>query len=131
MNFHARAIAVAGIVLTSGAAIGQAAEPIACNTELGRQVFTLCSACHALDAGEAPREGPVLRGVFERKVAGDPAFRYSEALRASNWSWDAATLDRFLANPRRALPGTIMTFIGLKSAEERAAVVCYLREAAR
>lgn len=108
------------------------AEPAApaapCNLELGRQVYALCSACHALAPDEIQREGPHLRGIFGGKAASASGFNYSPTLRASGWSWDASTLDRFLANPRRALPGTTMTFIGLKSAEERAAVICYLSE---
>lgn len=110
------------------AASVQAGESAAnCNAELGKQIFALCSACHALDVSEPAREGPPLRGAYSRAAASGPNFKYSPAMRASKWIWDAATLDKFLLNPRRALPGTTMTFIGLKSAQERAAVACYLR----
>jgi cytochrome c2 len=112
----------------SGSAFAADPAPAVCNLELGQQVYALCSACHALSPDEIQREGPQLRGIVGAKSAMAASFAYSPKLRASGWTWDAATLDRFLANPRRALPGTTMTFIGLKSAEERSAVICYLRE---
>ena len=120
------------IAVALGACTARAADPLApCDTSLGKQVFALCSACHALQPSEPAREGPNLSGVIG-KAAGsqDKSFKYSPAVAGSNWRWDAATLDRFLANPRRALPGTTMTFIGLKAANERAAVACYLQGAA-
>ncbi len=100
---------------------------VACNLELGKQIFALCSACHTLNVGDIAREGPSLRGVYGAKVGHDPKFKFSPALLASKLSWDAATLDKFLTNPRRTLPGTMMTFTGLKQPEERAAVACFLR----
>ena len=118
------------IAVTAFAATASAddAPAPACNLDLGRQIYALCSACHALNATEPPREGPLLRGAYGRRAGADPKFKYSPALLASNLVWDDATLDRFITNPRRAIPGTIMTFIGLKLADERSAVVCYLRE---
>ena len=115
-------------VLTADIAMAGNSLPV-CNESLGTQVIALCSACHALHPGEAPREGPNLSGVFG-SVAGtnDRIFKYSPALVASKWLWEAATIDRFLTNPRRALPGTTMTFIGLKAPDEREAVTCYLQQ---
>ena len=122
------AAAVMFAVFTADLAIAGNPPPV-CNEILGKQVIALCSACHALHVGEASREGPNLSGVFGR-VAGtnDRIFKYSPALVGSKWLWDAATLDRFLTSPRRALPGTTMTFIGLKASDERDAVTCYLQQ---
>ena len=108
----------------------QAADTLAvCNAALGKQVFALCSACHTVQAGEPAREGPSLVGVFGQTAGtNDKLFKYSPALVGSKWQWDTPTLDKFLTNPRRALPGTIMTFVGLKIPEERAAVACYLQQ---
>lgn len=121
------ALSIAMTVPATAVAAEPPAPAAGCNVELGKQVFALCSTCHALEKSAVAREGPVLNDFIGRKAGqGDPDFRYSPALMGSNWTWDAATLDRFLLNPRRALPGTTMTFIGLKSPDERAAVICYL-----
>jgi cytochrome c len=120
------------IAIALGASTTRAADTLmACDTSLGQQVFALCSACHTLQPGEPAREGPNLSGVIGSTAGShDKSFKYSPALAGSKWRWDAATLDKFLTNPRRALPGTTMTFIGLKAASERAAVACYLQAAA-
>lgn len=115
-------------LLAGGNALAADAESD-CNVELGKQIFAVCSTCHALEPGEPVREGPSLAGFFGQPAATtDKTFKYSPALSGSKWIWDTATLEAFLANPRRAVRGTTMTFIGLKSVEERAAVACYLRQ---
>jgi cytochrome c len=120
------ALAMAGAFCSAFSAAEEVAAP--CDDKLGREVFVLCAACHALAAGELRHEGPSLRGVFGRKAATDPNFKYSPAMLAAKWTWDAATLDRFVINPRRALPGTLMSFPGLSASADRAAVICYLRQ---
>lgn len=121
-------VAALGVLVATHASAAETTAP--CDRELGAKVFELCSTCHSLKPGDAAREGPNLRGVLGRAAASsDAQYRYSPVLQASGWTWDEATLDRFLANPRRALPGTTMTFIGLKLANERQAVICHLRGA--
>ena len=102
-----------------------------CDTALGQQAFGMCSACHALSAGAPQREGPHLQNIFGRRAASLSGFNYSPALQQTQWLWNAELLDRWLANPRRVLPGTTMTFVGLKSPAERAALICYLQGAAQ
>jgi cytochrome c len=48
-------------------------------------------------------------------------------MKNSGLTWNAATLDRFLADPKGVVPGTKMTFPGLKDAAKRKAVVDYLK----
>ena len=97
----------------------------------GAAVFSArCASCHAVRAGAPPGAGPNLAGVHGRRVAGDPDFGSSPVLEAAgreNRAWDAAALERFLADPEDAYPGTWMGSNGLRSAEDRAAVVDYLR----
>ncbi|HPF28434.1 MAG: c-type cytochrome [Steroidobacteraceae bacterium] len=124
-----RILLVVSVALVAGGSARAADTKPACDAELGKQVFAVCSTCHALQPGEPVREGPSLAGFFgQRAGTSDKAFKYSPALLGTEWIWDAATLDRFLVNPRRALRGTTMTFIGLKSADERAAVACFLQQ---
>jgi cytochrome c len=72
------------------------------------------------------RIGPTLFGVVGRKTGSVPGFHYSDANRNSHLSWDPATLDKYLENPRGVIPGTFMSFPGLKDAQKRHDVISYL-----
>jgi cytochrome c len=114
---------------TPAAAPATQAAPAAtasCDMPRGKDVYQMCSACHSLTAKESAREGPSLAGLFGRKAGGQAGFAYSGPMRSAGWQWTPALLDSFLANPRRAVRGTTMTFNGVKDAAERAAVVCYI-----
>jgi monoamine oxidase len=110
--------------LASGAPGGAHAH--AAGTAAQQGAFAPCSVCHPTDASGRPGVGPNLRGVVGRKAASDPAFHYSEALRARGVTWSEAELDAFLTDPQAYAPGTIMPFAGLKDAEVRAAVIRFL-----
>ena len=74
--------------------------------------------------------GPNLAGVVGRRVGGDPGFDYSPVLeeaRQEGRVWDAATLERFLADPEEMFPGLWMGNNGLRAAEDRAAVAAFLQ----
>lgn len=86
-----------------------------------------CASCHTLQEGQN-RVGPHLSGVAGRTAGQVDGARYSEALRRSGTVWDNQALDRFLANPRQAVPGTTMT-VAVPNASERLAIVSFLMEA--
>src|SRR5262249_34408124 len=73
------------------------------DTEHGRQVYRKCQVCHSLEPGKNGI-GPSLAGIIGKKAASVPNYAYSEALRASGVTWDAATLDRYLQDPQRLVP---------------------------
>jgi cytochrome c len=97
----------------------------------GRAVFEQhCASCHAVVAGAPAGPGPNLGGVIGRRVGGDPDFDYSPVLEAAGAAgevWDAAMLDRFLADPEGMFPGLWMGANGLRTAADRAAVTDYMR----
>ena len=75
--------------------------------------------------------GPSLGHVWGRKAGTVEGFaRYSEAMKHANVTWDEATLDKWLADPERFIPGTSMTFAGLKQARDRQDVAAYLKAVA-
>jgi len=92
----------------------------------GESKFALCSTCHTLTEGGPNMTGPNLHGVFGRKAGVTPGFNYSDALKATGWTWDAAHVDTWITDPKAALPGTKMTFAGLKDPKDRTDVIAYL-----
>ena len=93
----------------------------------GAQIFRQCMACHSTEEGEH-MTGPSLAHVWGRKAASAEGFtRYSDALKNANVTWNETTLDKWLADPEHFMPGTSMTFPGLKQAHDRQDVVAYLK----
>lgn len=93
----------------------------------GAQAFRACMACHSSVAGEH-LTGPSLAHVFGHKAASGAGFlRYSEALKRSQLTWDAGSLDKWLANPAQLVPGTSMTFPGIKQRQAREDLIAYLK----
>lgn len=91
----------------------------------GKIVFNKCAICHTVDPAKKGI-GPTLFGVVGRKSASVEGFSYSEAMKNANKTWDAATLDQYLTNPKAMVPGTKMVFPGLPKPEDRANVIAYL-----
>ena len=91
----------------------------------GRQVFKKCQACHSLDAGKIIL-GPSLAGIVGRKSGAEPNFNYSPALKQAALTWDAATLDGYLMDPQKVVPGNRMPFPGLKTDHDRKDVIAFL-----
>jgi cytochrome c len=95
----------------------------------GEAVYSRCLACHSL---EYNRTGPRHCGLFGRRAGAEPGFEeYSAAMRRSKLVWNENTLDRFLTNPLKAVPGTTMTYAGVPDAKERADLIAYLKQEGR
>ncbi|SFM04047.1 cytochrome c family protein [Variovorax sp. OV329] len=92
----------------------------------GEQVYARCLACHAL---AYDRVGPHHCGLLGRRAGSVSGFPYSEAMKDSRITWDEKTLDRFLAKPTTAVPGTSMTYDGVPDAKDRGDLIAYLRHA--
>ncbi len=93
----------------------------------GAQLFRQCAACHST----APAEhltGPSLAHVWNRKAGSAADFmRYSEALKGSGVTWNETTLDAWLAAPEKFLPGSTMTFPGVRDSQARQDLIAYLK----
>ncbi len=92
----------------------------------GENVSKICASCHVFASGGGNRIGPNLFGVVGRARASIADFAYSDAMKAKGGSWSADSLNEFLWNPGAFVPGTKMTFIGLKKPEDRAAIIKWL-----
>lgn len=109
------------------------AMSVSAAAEDGAKLFTPCRACHSLEPGENGLPGPNLSGLIGRRIGGDAAFDYSPVLRKANADglrWDAARLDRFLADPAEMFPGLWMAIRGVEDAGDRAALVRFLGDPA-
>lgn len=104
---------------------GIAAMVAAADPAEGEKVYRKCKACHVADK-EQNRVGPHLVDVVGRPVAGVDGFRYSDAMQDYGGEWSYDRLDAYLADPKGTVPGTKMSFAGLKSEEDRASVIAYL-----
>ncbi|MGZ9100301.1 MAG: c-type cytochrome [Brevundimonas sp.] len=112
----AAALTAAALLLSVG--------PCLASTGAGERLFMRrCGGCHSLGAN---RFGPALGDVYGRRAATAPGFRYSAALRARGFIWDAASLDSWLMGPRRLVPGSAMAAT-VANADERAAIIAFLR----
>lgn len=95
------------------------------NPENGKELFEKrCSGCHALDKD---KEGPRLRGVYGRTSGSVSSFQYSNALKSAHIAWDAASLNKWLADPEKLVPDNDMAF-QLVRAEERTDIIAYLKQ---
>lgn len=92
----------------------------------GEAKFGLCRSCHTITPGGANMTGPNLHGVFGRKAAQVEGYKYSDALKNSGIVWDGSHLDQWLAKPMTYLPGTKMSFAGLKDAKDRTDLIAFL-----
>jgi cytochrome c len=110
---------MAAVALAAGAARADG------DPALGKTAFGKCAACHSVKEGEN-KIGPSLHGVVGRPSHSIEGFSYSEPMKNYNVTWDPATLDHYLADPRGVVPGTKMIFVGLKKDDERANVIAYL-----
>jgi nitrite reductase (NO-forming) len=95
----------------------------------GRLVFRKCQACHSMDAGKNML-GPSLAGIMGRKAGAEAGYNYSPAMKQAGIVWDGKTLDAYLADPQKAVPGNKMPFPGLKTDHDRADVIAYLAASA-
>jgi cytochrome c len=120
-----RCFIIVGVVmaaLASAAGVpARAGDPMA-----GQRVFrSQCSICHSAQPGRNVI-GPTLFGVIGGHSGRISGFHYSSANLRSGVTWDPMTLDRYLASPQQVVPGTLMSYPGLKNPQKRADSIAYL-----
>lgn len=88
--------------------------------------YAQCAACHSVEPGKHGI-GPSLHGVYGTVAGEIPGFAFSAKLKESGLKWDDATLDKWLEGPMKMVPGTKMSYAGMKDPAKRAEIIAYMK----
>ncbi|MDX6748828.1 cytochrome c family protein [Geminicoccaceae bacterium 1502E] len=97
------------------------------NPDNGATVAKKCAACHTFEKGGADKVGPHLWDVVGRDIGGADGYAYSSAMAGHGGTWDYEALNHFLEKPKDYVPGTKMSFAGLRKETDRADLIAYMR----
>jgi cytochrome c len=118
-----RTLVVVAALITASAAAGLAQD-----VEKGANSFKKCLPCHSIGPGAKNKIGPELNGLDGRKAGSVPNFNYSDTNKNSGIVWDEATFKEYIKDPRAKIPGTKMTFPGIKNEQEINDLWAYLKQ---
>jgi cytochrome c len=90
---------------------------------MGKQAFAACAPCHSPDQNGV---GPKMGGVLNRPAGSVEGFRYSRAMKNSKIVWDEKSLDAYLTEPQKLVPGNLMPFSGIAESQKRNDLIAYL-----
>ncbi len=122
------ALCVAACVATFGAAfltVASTGTAFAADADHGKAVFQQCAACHTDRPGAI---GPSLRGVVGRKSGAADGFRYSDAMKRANLTWDETNLRDYITNPQAKVKGNRMPFGGVNNPKDLDDLIAYLKD---
>jgi len=111
------------VAITSlAAASGASAQDVAA----GKTSFNKCMACHAIGEGAKNKVGPELNGLDGRHSGSAPDYSYSDANKNSGITWSKDQFLEYIKDPKAKIPGTKMTFAGIKNETEANNLWTYL-----
>ena len=94
----------------------------------GEKVFKKCAACHSISKGGGNKIGPALYNILGRQAGSLSDYKYSKGMIAYGKKWTPEEMDGFLAQPKKWVKGTKMSYAGLKDPKERAALILYMNK---
>jgi cytochrome c len=109
-------LTLSALVVIASATAASAA--LAQDVAAGKTSFNKCLACHAIGEGARNKVGPELNGLDGRKSGTAPDYSYSDANKNSGITWNEAEFKEYIKDPKGKIPGTKMTFAGIKNEKE-------------
>jgi cytochrome c len=114
---------IAGLAIAASASAAQAQDLSA-----GETSFRKCAPCHSIGEDAANKVGPILNGLDGRKAGAVEGFDYSDANKSSGITWNEASFEEYIKDPRAKVPGTKMVFAGIKNDKELKDLWGYLKQ---
>jgi cytochrome c len=108
-----RRFLIVGLAIAASASATQAQDLSA-----GETSFRKCAPCHSIGEDAANKVGPILNGLDGRKAGVVEGFNYSDANKSSGITWNEASFEEYIKDPRAKVPGTKMVFAGIKNDKE-------------
>jgi cytochrome c len=118
-----RRFLIAGLAVAASAGAIQAQDLSA-----GETSFRKCAPCHSIGEDAANKVGPILNGLDGRKAGVVEGFNYSDANKNSGITWNEASFEEYIKDPRAKVPGTKMVFAGIKNDKELKDLWGYLKQ---
>ena len=113
-------------VIAAGVMVALPTVALAQDAEAGKKVFVKCAPCHSIGPGAKNKVGPEQNGLIGRKAGSVEGFNYSEAMKNSGITWDETSLDEYITDPKKKVPGNKMVFPGIKDELQRGDLIAYL-----
>jgi cytochrome c len=113
---HMKKLKLSALVVIASSTAASAA--LAQDVAAGKTSFNKCMACHSIGEGAKNKVGPELNGLDGRKSGTVPDYSYSDANKNSGITWNEAQFKEYIKDPKAKIPGTKMTFIGIKNEQE-------------
>ena len=108
------------------ASLAGASSALAQDAAAGETSFKKCLACHSIGEGAKNKVGPVLNGLDGRKSGSVEGFSYSDANKNSGITWNKDQFLEYIKDPKAKVPGTKMTFAGIKNENEAQNLWAYI-----
>ena len=109
-------LTLSALVVIAASSLASAA--LAQDAAAGKTSFNKCLPCHSIGPGAKNKVGPELNGLDGRKSGTAPDYNYSDANKNSGITWNEAQFKEYIKDPKAKIPGTKMTFAGIKNETE-------------
>lgn len=121
MRVISAALLMSAICVSAGPAAAQ-------DVAAGERSWNKCRACHQIGENAKNAVGPVMNGLFGRHSGSIEGYNYSAANKNSGITWDEAVFAEYIKDPKAKIPGTKMTFAGIKNEQEIRDLTAFLKQ---
>jgi cytochrome c len=121
---------MAGIITTALCLLLSNQLALSQDAAAGEKVFAKCKTCHVVDS-DKHKIGPSLQNVMGRVAGTVEGFKFSTPMidaGKAGMAWNDEALIPYLKNPKGTIKGTKMAFVGLKSDDDIANVIAYIKQ---